>query len=636
MSDLFNQAKQNLQKIWGYPDFRSGQDKAISSVLSGNETLVLFPTGGGKSLCYQVPATVLDGLTLVISPLVALMHDQVQQAKKLGIRATLINATISRRETEQRLINARNGMYKLLYVSPERLQTDLWQSELPNLNISLIAIDEAHCISEWGHDFRPPYRMIKESFSTYTKNPRWLALTATATPEVRHDIVSVLGFKNPNVIATGANRANLRWWVFNVEQKERKLLEIVKKAKGSGLVYAGTRRACEELAELLTQKAIPTKAYHAGLTSDQRANIQQDWVDGKLPLVVATNAFGMGIDKPDCRYVIHYDIPYSIENYYQEAGRAGRDGALSYPMVLYKKSDEETSKSRMMRSYPDLDTINQVYSAICDSWHLAIGDVMEKIEAIDFDSVSKRSKKPIATVRQCLSLMEQFGVLNLQTYTKEQLGVQFLGTSEGIQDQIQRYNNPKKVRFADQVYRLFGFQAHEETVFLEMDYLCKKLEVSRNSLLKGIQILSREQLLNFTHWENQTLGQLIQERQKRIPVDVKRFNSHRSTLFAKLEKMHLFLKTKECRTRFIRIYFGDKNVPEFCGNCDYCLNNKKASKTDLKNEIINLVREEPMSFGRLSETSGADEMKLKETLDFLVREGYLKADTSGEETKYSA
>jgi len=307
---LFDQAVSNLEKYWGFPAFRPGQDDVVRSVLDGKETLVLFPTGGGKSLCYQVPATVLPGLTLVISPLVALMQDQVDQLNDRGIKAAFINSTISKYEVEQRVINACNGMYKLLYCAPERLETGLFQYEATNLNIQLVAVDEAHCISEWGHDFRPPYRRIRENVENAIGETRWMALTATATPRVKDDIISIMGFREPTIISKGFERKNLKWWVTPTEQKNTQLIKMVTKAPGSGLIYAGTRRACNELAAYIRTKGIRCEAYHAGLTADERKRIQQEWIDNRLPLVVATNAFGMGIDKPDCRYDVHYDIAY--------------------------------------------------------------------------------------------------------------------------------------------------------------------------------------------------------------------------------------------------------------------------------------------------------------------------------------
>ena len=360
MQEQFNQALEHLKEFWGYESFREGQDIAVKSVFSKNETLVLFPTGGGKSLCYQVPATVYDGMTLVISPLVALMQDQVQQLEDLGISATFINNTIPFYEVEQRLVNARNGMYKLLYCAPERLGTELFQNEMLNLNIDLVAIDEAHCISEWGHDFRPAYRDIRTNLQSISNNVSWIALTATATPEVRNDILENLQFENPEIVSLGFTRPNLKWWVIETSKTKEKMIQGVVRGskKGDGLIYGGTRKNCEYWAEFFTKKGLKAEAYHAGIESEKRKQIQNRWIAGETPLVVATNAFGMGIDKPDCRYVIHETMPFSIEAYYQEAGRAGRDGKEAYPILYYKPSDYSQAKSRIDREW---DNFAQFY-----------------------------------------------------------------------------------------------------------------------------------------------------------------------------------------------------------------------------------------------------------------------------------
>lgn len=636
MSELYQKAQANLQKIWGFPDFRPGQDKAISSVLEGKDTLVLFPTGGGKSLCYQVPATVLDGITIVVSPLVALMQDQVDQAKKLGIKATLINSTISRKEVEQRLINARNGMYSLLYLSPERLQTDLWQSELPQLPISMVAIDEAHCISEWGHDFRPPYRKIKESFATYTGDIRWLALTATATPEVREDICNILDFKNPNIISTGFNRSNLRWWVIREEQKEKRILNIVKKAEGSGLIYAGTRHGCEHLAKMLTQAGFPTEAYHAGLKSEQRNDIQQRWIDGSLPLVVATNAFGMGIDKPDCRFVVHFDVPYSMESYYQEAGRAGRDGELSFPIILYRKSDESISTERLSQSYPNIDIITNVYKALCDHWEIAVNSEMPELELIDINSISRRSKIHNRQIEQALEILKQIGIIELISHFKEKISIRFTGTLEGIRSQISGYKNAQKSDFADRLHRIFGPQSHQAYFDHDLDYLLEKLQVSKNALLKGLQVFQNEQLLQFRHLESTLMGRLLFERTKKLTVDVQQFNKHREVLFSKLEKMHLFLATQGCRSAYVRRYFGEENVPNRCENCDYCLNTKSAKDDELHQQVYKAISEGANSSTDLKNKLSYKTSDIKESINYLVREEKIYLVEEGRDILYRA
>ncbi|MDX1591000.1 MAG: RecQ family ATP-dependent DNA helicase, partial [Balneolaceae bacterium] len=274
------QAYDALKEYWGYDAFRPGQEEAIRSVLQGRDTMVLFPTGGGKSLCYQVPSLILDGLTLVISPLIALMQDQVEQLGNHGIRAAYINSTLPLREVEQRLVNARNGMYRLLYVSPERLDSDRWKNELQNLNISLVAVDEAHCISEWGHDFRPAYRDIRSALSDLPESVRWMALTATATPEVKKDILESLQFKDPAVVSAGFSRPNLKWWVTAAEKKHDVFMNAVRKAvhRGSGIVYTDTRKDCEEKADRLSSAGISARAYHGGLDPELRESVQNEWV----------------------------------------------------------------------------------------------------------------------------------------------------------------------------------------------------------------------------------------------------------------------------------------------------------------------------------------------------------------------
>lgn len=343
--DPLTRARKVLRTHWGYDSFRPGQDKVMEAVMSGKDTLVLFPTGGGKSLCYQVPALLLDGLTIVLSPLVALMEDQVHQLTSKGIRATFINSTLSRAEVEQRLVNARNGMYRLLYMAPERLKTELWRAEKPQLPIRLVAIDEAHCISEWGHDFRPSYRTIRHDMGELPEDTRWMALTATATPEVRKDLLQTLEFRDPVIVTGRFSRPNLQWWVQQTSKREDLFVRAVKKGieKGSGIVYANRRRDCEEWAQMFSRMGIPAKPYHAGLEATERSAIQQQWIQNEIPLVVATNAFGMGIDKPDCRFVVHHTLPLSLEAYYQEAGRAGRDGAESFPVLIFKKNRYRTT-----------------------------------------------------------------------------------------------------------------------------------------------------------------------------------------------------------------------------------------------------------------------------------------------------
>ncbi|MBN2732569.1 MAG: RecQ family ATP-dependent DNA helicase, partial [Balneolaceae bacterium] len=539
-SDSFQKAQQNLQKYWGYDSFREGQDQAIQSVLDGNNTVVLFPTGGGKSLCYQVPATVFEGITLVISPLVALMQDQVQQLNERNVPATFINSTISSWEVEQRLVNARNGMYKLLYCAPERLKTALWEAELPNLNIDLVAIDEAHCISEWGHDFRPSYRDIRPSLESITDSVCWIALTATATPEVREDIITNLQFDDPVVVSKGFQRPNLKWWVLEGAQKDQNLMRSVKKAsaEGAGIIYGGTRRNCERLADLIQKRlGVKTAAYHAGVESRDRKLIQENWISGKTPLVVATNAFGMGIDKADCRYVIHYEMPYSLEAYYQQAGRAGRDGVESYPLLLFKEADVHKAKRRIEDSYPNREQLQNVYDAICDNLNLAVGSLEEEMREVSIPAIKKRTHLSSSIVRASLKTLKHLGIIELADYVVPQVGVQFIVNPDYLREQIKSLKNSEKAEFLDTLYRQFGGEAFEDIKYLELDYLKRKLDVSKNGLIKGLQVLqNHDNVLRFEAIGELPLVRPVEERVSSLRLKKSELEDHRNSLLKKLDR----------------------------------------------------------------------------------------------------
>jgi ATP-dependent DNA helicase RecQ len=626
LQELFKKAEANLQKYWGFETFRPGQDDVVKSVFEGNETLVLFPTGGGKSLCYQVPATVFEGITLVISPLVALMQDQVQALKAKGISATFINSTIPSYEVEQRLVNARNGMYKLLYCAPERLKTPLWEAELPNLNIDLVAIDEAHCISEWGHDFRPSYREIKTSLESIADETRWLALTATATPEVQKDITQSLRFSKPNVISRGFSRPNLKWWVLHSPKKKQKLEASVLKAakQGDGLIYGGTRKNCEKLAERFTNLGIKTEAYHAGVESELRKAIQERWISGKTPLVVATNAFGMGIDKPDCRYVVHEEMPYSLEAYYQEAGRAGRDGEESFPLLLYRPSDYRKAKERLAKSYPKRDELEHVYIILCDSLNLAVGAVMEEAEQVELEELKKRGKVSYAKIQSALRLLDKFGIIAMHEEFSPQIGLQFTLSSQALKTFKQNSGNPEKAEFVDKLERIFGTQAFRDKVEQDEDYILEKLNVSRNSLIKALNVLQRnDQVLVYEEHQQRNLVKVLEARSKSLPLTKKEVETHRDNLFRKLEQMHGYVLTETCREVYLRNYFGDTSAFP-CGHCDNCLKSGSEVKVHQSDELISqvfhLIQQEEQTVKSLAELTGESKKSIIQAIQFLIKE----------------
>jgi ATP-dependent DNA helicase RecQ len=628
-------AEQALKKYWGYDAFRPGQSDAVQSVLEGKETLVLFPTGGGKSLCYQVPAMVLDGLTIVISPLVALMQDQVDQLKKLGIRATFINSTLPGYEVEQRLVNARNGMYRMLYIAPERLISERWKIEQPNLNIELIAVDEAHCISEWGHDFRPSYRKIREELGELSETVKWVALTATATPEVKADLLKSLRFKNPNVITGGFKRPNLHWWVNETGKKRDVLIKAVSKGakKGSGIIYSNTRRECEQWAGFFSGSGISAKPYHAGLENRVREKVQTEWIRGDFPLVVATNAFGMGIDKPDCRFVVHYTLPFTLEAYYQEAGRAGRDGEISYPILIYKDTDVATLKSRILRSYPQYETLKKVYDGLCDELELALGSLQEKPEAVNYTNLAKRTGISESELNVALSVLQRLEVVELTELYKPQTGIHFVVNRDYLDNFIQK-SDEKKAQFLDTLTRQFGPRAFADFHFIDTPFLLKKLNVNQNQFRKALNVFAEhDQLLKVTYLGERPLVRVLEHRMQKLQIDHKRTYHYRDVLLKKLEYMAGYATTNGCREVYLRNYFGETGAKP-CGNCDNCVSVQKSGRTAVSSEELNRIRELLAESGKSIETIQQETKwnreKLKAVLNYMLREQLVNLAEEGQ------
>ncbi|MCC5907868.1 MAG: RecQ family ATP-dependent DNA helicase [Balneolaceae bacterium] len=624
-----HQAEMALKKYWGYDSFRQGQQEAIEAVLDGRDTLVLFPTGGGKSLCYQVPGVLFDGLTVVVSPLIALMQDQVDQLNKLGIRSTFINSTIPHFEVEQRLVNARNGMYKLIYIAPERLKTDLWKAEQPRLNINLIAVDEAHCISEWGHDFRPAYRRIREEFDDINTDVRWIALTATATPEVKKDLLNVLGFSEPLIVTSGFKRENLHWWVTHTERKQHMLNKAVKwaSAMGSGIIYSPTRKDCEQLARRYSDSGILAKPYHAGMSNEERKKVQNGWLDGSFPLVASTNAFGMGIDKPDCRFVIHHTMPFSLEAYYQEAGRAGRDGKVSYPLLLVKPGDADYLKKRILQSYPDYAILRKVYDALCDELELAVGSTHEKPEAVAIDNIARRIKMRSTNVATAMNLLQRLEIIHQSDLREPRVGIHFIVSNDYLIDFIDR-TEPEKGEFLDLLYRQFGPQSIRDFYYLDESNLLEKLKVTSNQLRKALKLFStQDQLLNFEWEADAKLVHVTEARSKKLHIDHHQAYHYKEILLKKLDYMHQYANTKSCRELFLRRYFGE-DTRELCGNCDNC---KKRERNVIVIEkdadtIRALLKNESRTMKNLAQQTGWSKKKLKKVMNILIREGVVVSD----------
>jgi ATP-dependent DNA helicase RecQ len=407
MFPLMSNAEKILKKHWGYDAFRPLQQEIIDSVLSGNDTLAIMPTGGGKSICFQVPGMSKEGLCLVVSPLIALMKDQVLNLKNKGIPALSIYSGMSFTEVEKTLKNAAYGNFKFLYVSPERLETELFLEYVSIIKINLIAVDEAHCISQWGYDFRPPYLRIAV-LREYFPDVPVLALTASATLEVQKDICEKLLFrKNQQSFQQSFERANLSYSAFELSSKQNKLLTILKKVGGSGIVYCKTRKRTKEVAEMLSLNGISADYYHAGLSSEERNKKQEDWINNKTRIIACTNAFGMGIDKPDVRTVVHYDVPDALENYYQEAGRAGRDGKKSYAVLLYNEAEINQLKKQVDIKFPSKKIITKIYGALCNFLQLPSHSGEGKSFEFDLNTFARNFKLDAFTINSVLKILEQ-------------------------------------------------------------------------------------------------------------------------------------------------------------------------------------------------------------------------------------
>jgi len=405
--------KEILLKYWGYSSFRENQEEIIKMIINNKDTLALLPTGGGKSICYQIPSLIMDGICIVVSPLISLMKDQVEDIKSKGIKAITITSDLDFKEVDIALTNCIFGGYKFLYISPEKLQNELVQSKISEMNVNLIAVDEAHCISEWGHNFRPSYRNISLIREIHPNSPV-IALTATATKDVVSDIQENLDFKKPNLVQSSFYRENLSYIVIKEQDKKRKLINILNKIHGSAIVYVKSRKDCEKISKILVENNISANYYHAGLNIDQRNKRQENWKKSKSRVMVATNAFGMGIDKPDVRLVIHFHIPSTIESYFQETGRAGRDEKESFAVLLYNSTDEKYLRDFVELHFPSVKEIKECYQNLANHFQIAVNNGGEENFDFDLSDYSEKYKTNSLRTYNILRYLEKENYLKLQ------------------------------------------------------------------------------------------------------------------------------------------------------------------------------------------------------------------------------
>ncbi|NUQ20741.1 MAG: RecQ family ATP-dependent DNA helicase [Gemmatimonadaceae bacterium] len=561
-------ARTALRTHFGYDDFRPGQARAVASVLDARDTLVILPTGGGKSICYQVPALLLPGLTVVVSPLISLMKDQVDALTARGLPAAFVNSTLSSGEVSDRLARAQRGEIKLLYVAPERFDFANTAERIAKMGVSLLALDEAHCISEWGHDFRPSYlRMaqVRERLG----NPPVVALTATATPEVRRDIARQLSLRDPETVITGFDRINLRYHVVPTrtdDDKDRALVQAIRDAEGLAVVYASTRRAVERVARVLERARIPSVAYHAGLDDKHRHEVQDAFMREDVRAIVATNAFGMGIDKPNVRLVVHHAMPGTLEAYYQEAGRAGRDGLPSDCVLLHSFPDRFTHEFFIKGAYPERAVIDRVYNAISRD-----ADRAGRLDDLDAERLALRAggKTSAREVESVLRVLVQAGAVLRESESASRVYVRLLATPDRIKRELGAENG-LELALLRSLWKSGGGDRVYEGVALDLEMLPPGLGGAPGALplLEGLQ---RRQFLTF---ERDGGGARLAQPGAplaAIRIDWETLDRRRRGDLAKLDAMQQYAYPRGCRRGFVLRYFGDPAARQSCGACDNCL-----------------------------------------------------------------
>lgn len=628
-----------LKQYWGYDIFRPLQAEIIQSVLEGRDTLALMPTGGGKSLCFQVPALMSEGICIVISPLIALMQDQVEQLKSRGISAVGIFSGMHKNQIDIALDNCIYGDIKFLYVSPERLQTKLFIERAKQMKINLLAIDEAHCISQWGYDFRPPYMKIAEFRALLPKVPM-IALTATATQEVRADIIKSLEMINPQTFQQSFARSNLSYSAFREDDKERRLMKILQNVQGSGVVYVRNRKRTQEVSDLLNKYNIQSTFYHAGLNAQERTKRQENWIKNRVRVIVATNAFGMGIDKPDVRTVVHLDLPDTLEAYYQEAGRAGRDGEKAYTVALYNQSDVENLEKNVLASYPPLELVRRVYQSLGNLFQLAVGT--GEFNSFDFDLLEfqNRFNLPPTNTYFALKILENQGFIQLSESLKGSGSkVMFLVDNRELYDFQLR--NPKHDSFIKLLLRMYGGELFGTFLNISEANMAKVFLIPVNEVEGILSTLDKFKILVYDKQKDKPQLTFLTPRFdiRELPLQEAEIAQRKARDSQKARAVnHYVEQPNRCRTQLLLEYFNEITDAE-CGICDNCLKKKKQQKVVFENKsetqatrlkIRQLLANGAMSLQLITQImQPLNQSKFQEIVREMVADGVIGFDAEG-------